>query len=149
MPRFCLIVLVLLLRFQISFAQTGYKDVDTVKYTHSSVITNSPNFKTVVYYKNNAIGKITREFIGNGFSSTTIYLIKEDQLTKMTYVSLRSPKIYFEEHAYFENKKMLKWENTTDKIVDSARTVFSDKEKLVLKFFEDDLKEAKTKKNLK
>lgn len=149
MPHFYLIVLALLLHSQIAFAQTGYKDLDTVKYTKNSIITNSPNFKTVVYYKGNAIGKITREFIGSGFSSTTIYLIKEDQLKEMTYISLRTPKMYFEEHAYFENKKMMKWENTIDKIVDSSRAAFSDKEKLVLKFFEDDLKEAKTKKALK
>ena len=142
-------VFIFLLGSQIAFAQTGYKDPDTVKYNKRSVITNSTNFKTVIHYTNNAIGKITRDFNGSGFSSTTIYLINEDQLTEMTYVSLRSPNVYFEEHAYFENKKMIRWENTNDKVVDSTRTEFRDKEKLILKFFGDDLREAKNKKPVK
>lgn len=149
MPRFVLIVLFFLLRYQATTAQTGYKEVDTVSYTKSVTVTNSVNFKTFAYYKGNEIRKIKREFIGNGFSSTTIYYILNDSLKEAVYVSLRSPKNYFEEHNYFVNNKMVKWENTTDKNVDSTLTVFSDKEKLTLKFFADDLKEAKTKKTAK
>lgn len=146
MPRFSFIVLCLFLRYQITTAQTGYKETDTVKYTKNVIVTNSINFKTVAYYQGNSIRKIIREFIGSGFSSTTIYYINNGQLTEAVYVSLRNPKQYFEEHSYFVNNKMTKWENTDDKIVDSTLTVYSDKEKLVLKFFEDDLKEAKNKK---
>lgn len=149
MPHFCLIVFVLLLQSQIVFAQTGYKDPDTVKYTSSKIITASINFKTIVYYKDNSIRKITREFIGSGFNSTTIYYIKDDQLKESVYVSVRTPDVYFEEHAYFNAQKMIRWENTTDKVVDSTQAAFPDKEKLVLKFFGDDLKEAKSKKAVK
>ncbi len=146
MSRICLIVLLFLLRSQITIAQTGYKEIDTVKYTKSDIITNVNGFKTVVYYKGSSIRKITREFIGSSFSSTTIYYIINDKLTHNTYASLRQPNAYFEEHMYFSNGKMIKWENTKDKEVSSALQVFSNKESLVLKFFEDDLKEAKTKK---
>lgn len=145
MLRIVLIALFLSLRYQITTAQTGYKETDTLKYSKTKVVINSINFKTVAYYKGNSIRKITREFIGSGFSSTTIYYIKNDSLTESVYVSLRTPKVYFEEHTYFVNNKMIKWENTNDKIIDPSLPVFSDKEKLVLKFFEDDLKEAKTK----
>ncbi len=148
MPRFFFIVLFLFLRYQIFTAQTGYKETDTVKYTKNVIVTNSINFKTVAYYQGNSIRKIIREFIGNGFSSTTIYYIKDGLLTQAVYVSLRQPKVYFEEHNYFVNNKMTRWENTDEKIADSTSTVFSDKEKLVLKFFEDDLKEAKSRKAL-
>jgi len=146
MPRFALIVLFLFLRYQITTAQTGYKEADTVKYTKNVIVTNSINFKTTAYYQGNSIRKIIREFIGSGFSSTTIYYINNGQLAEAVYVSLRQPKVYFEEHNYFVNNKMTKWENTDNKIGDSASDVFSDKEKLVLKFFEDDFKEAKSKK---
>lgn len=144
-----MIVLVFILRYQITTAQTGYKETDTVKYTRNVVITNSINFKTVAYYQANSIRKIIREFIGNGFSSSTIYYIQNDLLLESVYVSLRQGNEYFEEHTYFLSNKMTKWENSTDKIVDSTLVVYSDKEKLVLKFFEDDLKEAKSKKRTK
>lgn len=145
MRNFCLIVLFILLS-NTTPAQTGYKDKDTVKYTKTVIVTNSINFKTLAYYKGDEIRKITREFIGSGFSSTTIYYISNGLLTESVYVALRQPKGYFEEHNYFVNNKMVKWENTDDQIIDSTLSVFSDKEKLTLKFFEDDLKEAKTKK---
>lgn len=149
MPHFCIIILVFLLQSQITFAQTGYKDPDTVKYTSNKIVTANINFKTIVYYKNNSIRKIMREFTGSGFNSTTIYYIKDDQLKESVYVSVRSHNDYFEEHAYFDNQKMIRWENTTDKVVDSTQAAFPDKEKLVLKFFYDDLKEAKSKKAIK
>ena len=149
MPQFALIVLVLLLRLQVTLAQTGYKEVDSVKYTKSEIITNVNGFKTVVYYKDNSIRKITREFMGSSFSSTTIYYIKNDELIHNIFVSLRKPSDYFEEHMYFANKKMTKWYNTKNKDVDWDQDAFSIKEKLALNFFEVDLKEAKTKKAIR
>ena len=146
MRNFCLIVLFFSLLSHKTPAQTGYKEIDTVKYTKTVTVTNSINFKTFAYYQGNEIRKILREFIGAGFSSTTIYYISNGLLNEAVYVSLRQPKAYFEEHNYFVNDKMVKWENTDDKIVDSTLAVYSDKEKLILKFFADDLKEAKTKK---
>ncbi len=146
MPRFVLIVLFLFLRSQIAFAQTGYKEVDPVKYTKSEIITNVNGFKTVVFYKNDSIRKITREFIGGSFSSTTIYYLINDKLVHNVYVSLRKPNEYYEEHMYFNNGTMYKWENTRDKEVNPFKQVFEEKEKLALNFFEVDLKEAKTKK---
>lgn len=145
MRNFCLIVLFILLS-HITPAQTGYKEKDTVKYTKTVTVTNSINFKTFAYYKGDEIRKITREFIGSGFSSTTIYYISNGLLTESVYVAVRQPKGYFEEHNYFVNNKMMKWENTDDQIIDSTHAAFPDKEKLILKFFADDLKEAKTKK---
>ncbi len=132
-----------------TFAQTGYKEADTVKYTKSEIITNINGFKTVVFYKNNAIRKITREFIGTSFSSTTIYYIVNDQLLHNVYASKRSPNVYFEEHMYFADKKMTKWYNTTNKDVKWDQEAYSIKEKLALNYFEVDLKEAKTKKALR
>lgn len=149
MPHFCLIVLVLLLRSQIAFAQTGYKDVDTVKYTKNDVITNANGFKTIVFYKENVIRKITREFIGSGFSSITIYYIQNDQLLHNAYASMRKPYVYTEEHMYFSNGKMTKWIDTKNKDVDPSLEIFTEKEKLALKFFEDDMREAKSKKTIK
>lgn len=146
MPRLAIIVLFLLLRYQTTSAQTGYKEVDTVKYTKSTIITNANGFKTIVFYKESSIRKIIREFIGASFSSTTIYYIVNDMLIHNAYASLRKPSVYFEEHMYFTNGKMTKWENTKDKEVNPSQEAYSEKEKLALKFFEDDLKEAKTKK---
>jgi hypothetical protein len=146
MPRFALIVLLFLLRYQITTAQTGYKETDSIKYTRSDVITNHDGFKTTVYYKDNSIRKIIREFTDGRFSDVTIYYIQNDRLIQNVYVSLRSPKIYFEEHMYFNEKgKMYKWTNTRDNEVNPFHEAFEDKEKLVNKFFTDDLKEAKSK----
>lgn len=149
MPRFCFIVLFLFLRLQITLAQTGYKEVDTVKYSKSEIITNVNGFKTVVFYKDNSIRKITREFIGTSFSSTTIYYIVNDELIHNVFVSKRGPYDYFEEHMYFANKKMTKWYNTKNKDVNWDQQAYSDKEKLALNFYEVDLKEAKTKKAIR
>jgi hypothetical protein len=149
MLRYCLIALVFLLRYQISTAQTGYKEVDSVKYSKSEIITNVNGFKTVVFYKDNSIRKITREFIGTSFSSTTIYYLINDKLVHNVFVSLRKPSEYYEEHMYFNNGTMYKWENNRDKEVNPFKQVFEEKEKLVMKFFEDDLKEARTKKALR
>ncbi len=146
MRNFGLIVLVFILLSQTTAAQTGYKENDTTKYTKTVTVTNSINFKTYAYYVGNDIRKISREFIGAGFSSTTIYYISNGLLTESVYVSLRDKKNYFEEHNYFVNNKMVKWENTDDKIIDSTQAAYPDKEKLILKFFEDDLKDAKKKK---
>lgn len=148
MPRYFFIALIFLLRYQVTTAQTGYKETDTLKYDKSEIITNKDGFKTVVYYKDNSIGKIIREFTNGKFSSVTIYYLKADQLIHNIYASIRVPQQYFEEHMYFENGKMTKWTNTKDKEVNPEETAFTDKEKLVLKFFADDLKEAKTKKAL-
>ena len=146
MSRIYLIVLFFLLRSQITTAQTGYKEVDTLKYTKSEIITNINGFKTVVYYRGSSIRKITREFIGSSFSSTTIYYILNDKLIHNIYASLRSPNVYYEEHMYFNNGEMYKWENSKDKEINPFKDAFLEKEKLALNFFEVDLKEAKTKK---
>lgn len=148
MPHFFLIVLFFLLRSQIALAQTGYKEVDTLKYTKSEIITNINGFKTVVFYKNDSVRKITREFIGTSFSSTTIYYIVNDALVHNVFVSKR-PNDYFEEHMYFADKKMTKWYNTKNKDVNWDQEAYSVKEKLALNFFEVDLKEAKTKKPIR
>jgi hypothetical protein len=146
MPRFVLIVLFFLLRSQASTAQTGYKETDSLKYDKSQLITNHNGFKTTVYYKDNSIRKIIREFTDGRFSNITIYHVKNDQLTYNIYASLRVPQKYFEEHMYFnDNGKMYKWTNTRDKEVNPFTDEFETKEKLVLKFFNDDLKDAKKK----
>ena len=112
----------------------------------SEIITNINGFKTVVYYRGSSIRKITREFIGSSFSSTTIYYILNDKLIHNIYASLRSPNVYYEEHMYFNNGEMYKWENSKDKEINPFKDAFLEKEKLALNFFEVDLKEAKTKK---
>lgn len=149
MPRFSVIALFLLLRYQTSTAQTGYKETDTLKYTISEIITNVNGFKTTVFYKGNDIRKITREFTGSSFSSTTIYYITNDQLIHNVFVSKRGANDYFEEHMYFANGKMTKWYNTKNKDVKWDQEAFDVKEKLALHYFEVDLKEAKTKKAMK
>jgi hypothetical protein len=147
MRNFGLIVLALFLLSQTTPAQTGYKEIDSLKYDKSELITDHDGFKTFVYYKDNSIRKIIREFTNGKFSDITIYYIKDGQLIRNVYASLRVPQKYFEEHMYFNtNGKMYKWINTRDKEVNPFETAFEDKEKLVLKFFNDDLKEAKNKK---
>ena len=149
MPRFALIVLFLFLRYQITTAQTGYHDFDATKYSKIDLVSNASGFKTKVYYKNDTICKIAREFAGSSFSSTTIWYIKDGKLTHGIFVSLRDKKKYFEEHTYFLNNKMIRWINSVDKELDPALKVFGDKEKLALKFFEDDLNEVRSKKALR
>ncbi|MBK7667846.1 MAG: hypothetical protein IPJ32_11210 [Sphingobacteriaceae bacterium] len=134
MPRFCFIVLFIFLRLQITLAQTGYKEVDPVKYTKSEIITNVNGFKTVVFYKNDSIRKIKREFVGGSFSSTTIYYLINDKLVHNVFVSLRKPSEYYEEHMYFNNGTMYKWENTRDKEVNPFKQVFEEKKNLLLTF---------------
>lgn len=145
MRNFCLIVLVFFLLSHSVPAQTGYKETDSLQYDRSEIITNHDGFKTVVYYTENSIRKVIREFTSGKFSDITIYYLKNDRLTNAVYASLREPQKYYEEHMYFENGKMYKWTNTRDKEVNPFVEAFEDKEKLVLKFFNDDLKEAKTK----
>lgn len=145
MFRFRLILFLHIAFIRVITAQTGYHDFDATKYSKIDLVNNASGFKTKVYYKNDTICKIAREFIGSSFSSTTIWYIKDGKLTHGIFVSLRDKKKYFEEHTYFLNGKMIRWINSVDKELDPALKVFSDKEKLALKFFEGDLAEAKAK----
>ena len=146
MFRFSFIFLLHIALKGVISAQTGYHDFDATKYTKIDLVSNASGFKTKVYYKNDTICKIAREFAGSSFSSTTIWYIKDGKLTHGIFVSLRDKKKYFEEHTYFLNGKMIRWINSVDKELDPALKVFGDKEKLALKFFEDDLAEVRSKK---
>lgn len=148
MQQLVLILLLVLLQHQRGTAQTGYKEIDSLKYDRSEVVTKHDGFKTTVYYKDNSIRKVIREFTDGRFSDIMIYYLMNDQLVQNVYASLRVPQNYFEEHMYFNEKgKMYKWTNTRDKEVNPFFDEFETKEKLVLKFFHDDLKEVKTKKS--
>jgi hypothetical protein len=124
-------------------AQTGYHDFDATKYTKTDLVKNSTGLKIRAYYKHDTLCKISREFIGGSFSSTTIYYLKDGKLLHSIFVSLRDKKKYFEEHTYFADGQMVRWINSVDKELDPALKIFVDKEKLVLKFFEADLAEVK------
>ena len=143
MSRICLIVLFLLLQSTLSTAQTGYKDIDAEKYSRSALINIDSDTKTSVYYKDTSICKIRREFIGGTFSSTTIYYLKNGKLAESVYVSLRKPNVYFEEHLYFSNGKLVKWITSDKKKGVPGSKAFTDKENLALHFFETELNEVK------
>lgn len=143
MSRFCFFVLISFLP-QIIFAQSGYKEKDTSKYSKTEILTINADTKTKVYYKNAEICKIQRDFIGSTFSSTTIYYIKDGQLSHSVYASLRKPNTYYEEHLYFENGKLIKWVNSDKKKGVPGSNVFIVKEKLTFKFFEEELIEVRS-----
>ncbi|HWY10178.1 MAG TPA: hypothetical protein VN026_02580 [Bacteroidia bacterium] len=140
-----LYILILFSVLSISKAQTGYKDLDTAKYSKTDILNTDANTKTKVFYKNVEISKIQRDFVGGSFSSTTIYYIKDGKLSQSVYASLRKPNAYFEEHLYFSNGKLVKWITSDNKKGVPGSVAFTDKEKLSLHFFEVEFSEVKTK----
>lgn len=144
MFRFCSI-LILFSLFSNTKAQTGYKEIDSAKYSKTDILNIDVNTKTQVFYKDSEIRKIRRDFTGSSFSSTTIYYIKDGKLSQAVYASFRKPNVYFDEHLYFTNGKLVKWLTSDKKKGVPGSAAFIDKEKLALHFFEVELNEIKAK----
>ena len=145
MLRFCTI-LILFAVLSSAKAQTGYKEIDSVKYSKTEILnTVAADTKTQVYLKDGEIRKIRRDFTGSSFSSTTIYYIKDGKLSQAVFVSLRKPNMYFDEHLYYANGKLVNWLTSDNKKGVPGTIAFTDKEKLSLHFFEVEFNEIKTK----